>query len=118
MLGATAIAGFLITIQLQQAGDVINSAKAVFAADAGVNCALYHLNNPNKEGGVCLNETEHIELANRADVVFECHIDDRFNDVSKVSCGNPATTYILSKGTSGTTKRAFLYTILTPPAGP
>ena len=32
MLGATAIAGFLTIIQLQQSGDVANSAKAIFAA--------------------------------------------------------------------------------------
>lgn len=41
MLGATTIAGLLMLYQVRQASDIINSTKAVYAADAGVDAALY-----------------------------------------------------------------------------
>ena len=41
ILGATTIAGLLMTYQLRQVGDFSSSAKAIYAADAGVECGLY-----------------------------------------------------------------------------
>ncbi len=41
MIGATTIAGLLMLYQVRQASDIINSTKAVYAADAGVDAALY-----------------------------------------------------------------------------
>ncbi len=46
ILAATAIAGFLMLYTIRSASDSMNSAKAIFAADAGVNWALYSYFNP------------------------------------------------------------------------
>lgn len=45
MLGATTIAGLLMLYQLRQATDMASSAKAIFAADAGIEWAIYCLLN-------------------------------------------------------------------------
>lgn len=42
LLGATAIAGLLTTYQIRQTTDLANSAKAIFAADAGIEWGLYN----------------------------------------------------------------------------
>jgi hypothetical protein len=41
LLAAAAIAGLLMTYQLRSANDTVNSAKALFAADAGIEAATY-----------------------------------------------------------------------------
>jgi hypothetical protein len=43
ILGATTVAGLLMLYQLRQATDLANSAKAIFAADAGLESAFYNL---------------------------------------------------------------------------
>jgi len=119
MLGATTIAGFLINIQLQQAGDVANSAKAVFAAEAGFNCALYDNTHPTSIPPVdskCFNipivdYVGRINLVNGAYAEVVCSTDDTFAASSLVLCKNENAKFILSKGTSGTTKRSFQYAI-------
>lgn len=45
LLGASAIAGLLMTYQVRQTNDVINSTKAFFAADAGVEHETYDIAN-------------------------------------------------------------------------
>ncbi len=115
MLGATTIAGFLTIIQLQQAGDVANSAKAIFAAEAGVNCALYNFNHsstvPQCGNGIS-NGISIFSLSNRTSATFTCYQDDSFTPASVVECNNGSSTLILSKGFSGVVSRAFLFTII------
>ena len=41
ILGATTIAGLLIVYQIRQSSDIVNSTKAIFAADAGLEWRLY-----------------------------------------------------------------------------
>ncbi len=41
ILGAATLAGTLVLFQLRQTGEAQSSAQAVFAADAGTECALY-----------------------------------------------------------------------------
>lgn len=41
ILGASAIAGYLVTLKIRQNTDIINSTKAIFAADAGIEWELY-----------------------------------------------------------------------------
>lgn len=45
VLGATTIAGTLMRYQIRRATDFQNSARAIFAADSGVECALYNYFN-------------------------------------------------------------------------
>jgi hypothetical protein len=47
ILSATSLAGLLVMYQLKQSTDVLNSAKAVFAADAGIECTVYNYNVPD-----------------------------------------------------------------------
>lgn len=42
ILSATALASLLILFQLRQAGDITASTKAVFAADAGIECVFFN----------------------------------------------------------------------------
>ncbi len=42
ILGVTTIAGLLMTYQIRQTTNLENSAKAIFAADAGIQCGLYN----------------------------------------------------------------------------
>ncbi len=115
LLGATAIAGFLTVIQLQQSGDVANSAKAIFAAEAGVNCALYdYANSSTAPCHSYTGTTLHLSNASFAD--FTCYKDDALTLTA--ACANPSSTYILSKGVAGTAKRALLFTITVPSGGP
>ena len=115
MLGATTIAGFLVTIQLQQVGDADNSAKAIFAADAGINCALYDFNHPS--GPTCFDGepvggVQTISLSNQARAEVICYSDGSFEVGARVPCSNQTTRFFSSKGISRSTTRAFLYTIL------
>ncbi len=41
ILGASTIAGYLMTLKIRQSTDTINSTKAIFAADAGIEWELY-----------------------------------------------------------------------------
>jgi len=41
VLAATSLSGLIVLSQLRQAADAQSSAQAVFAADAGIECALY-----------------------------------------------------------------------------
>lgn len=51
LLAAAGIAGLLLVFQLRSANDAVNSAKAIFAADAGIEAATYcyfrGCNNPS-----------------------------------------------------------------------
>ena len=117
MLGATTIAGFLTTIQLQQAGDSANSAKAIFAAEAGVNCALFNFNHSSTlpcgtDNG---NGTREFSLSNLTSATFSCYKDTEFTPSSIIECSNASSTLILSKGISGTVRRALLFSIVVYP---
>jgi len=41
MLAASTIAGYLMLLKIRQASDITNSAKAIFAADTGIEWDLY-----------------------------------------------------------------------------
>ena len=41
-IAASTIAGYLLLISIRQSSDITNSAKAIFAADTGVEWDLYH----------------------------------------------------------------------------
>lgn len=45
ILSATTIAGLLLVYQIKQANDAVNSAKAIFAADAGIEWQIYNFYN-------------------------------------------------------------------------
>ena len=100
MLGVTAIAGLLMLYQIRQSTDYENSAKAIFAADAGVEWALQSYFKPPAGP---LPGSPPGTLENGAVVSVTCY--DNTN--SPVACSNPSSTYAISEGSAGGTKRAF-----------
>ena len=97
MLGATTIAGFLMLYQIRQATDFENSSRAIFAADAGTEWALYSYLH-----GVQLPSTT---FSNGASVEVTCYESDNTTPTPCYSTSTAVTG--ISKGTAGDTKRAF-----------
>lgn len=83
LLGASSIAGLLMVYQIRQSSDVINSTKAIFAADTGIEWELYRiLKDSNYPKPIMTNQA----------------------DFSTTVYG---TSTIKSVGTSGNSSRAF-----------
>lgn len=96
ILGATTIAGTLMLYQIRATNDAANSAKAIFAADSGVEWALYSFFNP--PAGPLPT------FSNGASLTVNCY--DASN--ATVSCDLAGTTVVaISKGTSFNSSRAF-----------
>jgi len=56
ILGATTIAGLLMIYQMRQSTDLVNSTKAIYAADAGIEYELYRIyQNPDYAAPVFSN---------------------------------------------------------------
>lgn len=97
MLGATAIAGFLMLYQIRQATDFQSSAKALFAADAGTEWALHSYFTP-PAGSIPT-------FSNGGTVQVTCYDG---TGVTVVSCdATSSAVEAISKGNAGDTKRAF-----------
>jgi hypothetical protein len=101
MLGATAIAGFLMLYQIRQATDFESSAKALFAADAGTEWALYTYSHP-PAGPLPGNPAG--TLSNGAIVQVTCY--DASSTVTPCDSTSTAVSAI-SKGVAEDSKRAF-----------
>lgn len=103
MLGATAIAGFLMLYQIRQAADFESSAKAVFAADAGTEWALYSYFDPPAGS---LPGDPAGTLSNGATIQVTCYDSTGTNPVP---CDSTSTAVeAISKGSAEDAKRAFL----------
>ena len=100
VLGATTIASLLVLFQLRQAADAKTSAQAVFAADAGVERALF-------QRGDCVVNSDYTILSG----------DSEFSINSNPYYGNPKVKYgvifsedcqiVRSAGLSNRSSRAF-----------
>lgn len=104
ILGATAIAGLLMTYEIRSTTDIVSSAKAIFAADSGVEWALYSAFKPPSPAAPT--------FANGAAVVVTC--SDASGAVLAAcdgSAGVPDTA--IAKGTAANTKRAFFIDLTT-----
>lgn len=96
ILGVTAIAGLLTLYQLRATTDSQSSAKAIFAADAGVEWTFYTFFHPPAGLLPTMN--------NNSSISVTCY-DNTGTNV--VSCGSPTAVTAVSEGTSLNTKRAF-----------
>lgn len=92
ILGATTIAGLLMTYQIHQTTDFANSAKAIFAADSGVECGLYNFAGPAGHSAVPCPDPS-LPLANGA----------TYTETTDLS-----SQTIYSEGVSASARRAFL----------
>ena len=102
ILGATTIAGLLMLYQLRQTSDLASSAKAITAADAGMEWAFYNLFCKGDSTKPCPAPAPG-PFVNGATVVVTC-----FDAVGEeTSCEGDAMRSIRSVGTSGNASRAF-----------
>lgn len=97
MLGATAIASLLIIYQIKMSSNSADSAKAIFAADAGVDWGLYQFIHPT-------STVAQPVFSNGASFTVSCY-DSSLNQLS--GCGSASTTIIRSFGRAGGLYRVF-----------
>ncbi len=73
LLASTTIAGLLMLYQLRQGSDVVNSTKAIFAADAGLEWRLYRFFKIDNRS-CCLSgeQCREPEFTNDAKVLTSC----------------------------------------------
>ncbi len=97
MLGATTLAGLLMLYQIRATTDSVNSAKAVFAADSGINWVLFDYFNASVAEPTS-------SFANGASDFIVCS-DSKG---AAIDCGNASATSAFSRGTSLNSQRAFV----------
>ena len=93
ILSATTIAGLLMLYQIRQTSDFANSARAIFAADAGIEWGLYNFLCTDAENFPC-PLSEFSALQNGTIVEIICLNES--GDV--VLCTDPTTRLIKSIG--------------------
>lgn len=102
ILGATTIAGLLMLYQIRQTTDLSNSARAIFAADAGLEHAFYDLfcaGDPNKSPCPL---TDGVVFTNGAAVDILCLDADN----AEVQCNDENIRRIRGVGRAGSATRA------------
>lgn len=91
ILVISVVAGYLMVQRLRFSSNMVDSAKAIFAADAGIECEQYNVFHPG--------------------AIFDCNdsavLDFEDSLVSVQTINNMAGSYIKSTGTSNKSKRAF-----------
>ncbi|KKW45497.1 MAG: hypothetical protein A3A43_00770 [Candidatus Liptonbacteria bacterium RIFCSPLOWO2_01_FULL_56_20] len=97
ILGATTIAGLLMVYEVRQASDLNNSAKAVFAADAGIEWGLYQFFNPS-------STNPRPTFGNNATSTTSCY---DAGDALLPDCRDEAVSTIRARGSAGNVSRAF-----------
>ena len=113
ILGVTALAGLLMLYQSRSATDSRDSAKAVFAADTGINWALYsYFTKPYQQGPMPGKANPGIpaggQLSDGTTITVTCL--DGANPPNEVTCANaPNKTSVLSEGEMNGSRRAFEY---------
>jgi hypothetical protein len=71
LIGATTIAGLLMTYQIRNSSDITNSTKAIMTADAGIECGLYEANisdSQNPRTNYCF---DNLKFTNGASTTIE-----------------------------------------------
>lgn len=121
ILGATTIAGLLMLYQIRATGDSESSAKAIFAADTGVDWALFDFycdatsaQSPNSRCmGAQREQAPDTLLGNNASVLVTCYDS---TGVTVVPCSDPAAASAITKGSYGNAKRAFYLNLMSATA--
>lgn len=117
ILGATTVAGFLMLYQIRATTDTENSAKAIFAADAGTEWVLFNhycgiVNPPNPlrcDSSVASGITEYPHptfYGSNATMQADCY-DNKAASGATSTCSNPAVVVAISSGIANGSERAF-----------
>ncbi len=106
ILGATTIAGLLMLYQIRATRDAESSAKAIFAADTGVEWALfdYYCDADGRCMGSDREQAPVGTLGNDATAVVTCYDG---TGVTVAPCSASTTISAISKGGYSDAKRAF-----------
>ncbi len=105
ILGATTIAGLLMLYQIRQSTDIVNSTKAIYAADSGLEWRLYkfysddQICNDCPDGVACPEPS----MQNNSSFQTTCTLEDLGGGASRV--------VIKSTGQSLQNARAFEITL-------
>ncbi len=107
ILGATTVAGLLTLYQIRATTDTENSAKALFAADAGSDWALFNyycgIDNPSRcPGGAPVIPSF---PGSGATASVNCYTD--YGATMPSDCTNTSTVAAISTGFSLNSERAF-----------
>lgn len=108
ILGATAVAGLLTLYQLRAANDSENSAKAIFAADAGVEWTLfdYYCGMDGRCASGAPDTTGDFPAFIGSGATLKIACSDAGGATS--TCSDASTTIsAITVGTSGNSSRAF-----------
>lgn len=115
ILGATTVAGFLMLYQLRASTDSENSAKAIFAADSGVEWTLFNYYCAG-DGRCTAGQGDYpsSSFSNGASVMVTCY---DINDATSTCNDTSSTISATSLGTSLNSRRAFalMFTTSTNP---
>ena len=104
ILGATTIAGLLTLYQIRQTTDFINSTKAIYAADSGLEWRLYKFFK--KDGYLCKDCPDGEACPSPAMSNISSPVEAIKTKCESIS-GVGTTTVIKSIGTSNKASRAF-----------
>jgi len=106
LLGATTIAGLLMIYQVRQGTDLSQSARAIFAADAGVEWGLYNVICDAADGAKtpCPISAAPPTFANGTTLEVTCRDD---SGIRIPDCNSSTTVSIKSIGSYGNISRAF-----------
>jgi Tfp pilus assembly protein PilX len=96
MLTSIVIGGILISNQIRQAGNITNSAKALYAADAALEWGMYQFYKNN------IPDAGSPSFTNNSTYATLC-----YSGSSVVSCTGGNITDIVGKGNFGKVSRAF-----------
>lgn len=99
LLVGTTVAGLLVVYQIRQSADLAGSAKAVFAADSGIEWGLYQFFKPPASG----QPPALPSFLNGASVTVTCTTSARVT----VACTDASVAFIRAVGRSGNINRAF-----------
>ena len=94
------IAGYIMIQRIRASSDTVDSTKAIFAADSGVECMLfkYASTTENRSGLDC-------NTASRGFLSFDDNFVSAYTEIASSSVGS--SSYIKSVGASNRSKRAF-----------
>ena len=114
ILGATAIAGFLTLYQIRTTTDSANSAKAIFAADSGVELARfdYYCFPEGRCPLVTPGSSDYPPTAfsNGAQAMVNCY-NTYVAGGATTTCSDPSNVAAISTGISLSSERAFYLSI-------
>lgn len=105
LLGATTIAGLLMLYQIRQTTDIANSTKAIFAADGGLEWALFSVICENTEPVRCPGGPPGQPTYSGGVYLTAVNCRDE-NGAVLTECSDPDARRIDAIGTSGNSSRA------------